>query len=143
MAKYADGLPLYRLSGILERHGTLSRQTLSGAVLRVAAALKQLLLERLGAHLAIGALMHMDETRVQVLEEPGRMPQSQSYMWVQRGGPPGSNGRALPLRVEPRGGGARAAPQGLRRGADERRLRGVPARGVGGGVRAPCLLGAS
>ena len=89
VAKYADGLPLYRLSGILERHGiALSRQTLSGAVLRVAAALEPLL-ERLGAHLAAGALMHMDETRVQVLNEPGRAPQSHSYMWVQRGGPPG------------------------------------------------------
>jgi len=30
----------------------------------------------------------MDETRVQVLNEPEKSPQSNSYMWVQRGGPP-------------------------------------------------------
>ena len=88
MAKYADGLPLYRLSGILERHGiALSRQTLSGAVLRVAAALEPLI-GRLAVHLQKGAVMHVDETRVQVLEEAGRAAQSPSYMWVQRGGPP-------------------------------------------------------
>ena len=32
--------------------------------------------------------LQMDETRCQVLKEPGKTPQSQSYMWVQRGGPP-------------------------------------------------------
>jgi hypothetical protein len=30
----------------------------------------------------------MDETTVQVLKEKGRAPQSKSYMWVRRGGPP-------------------------------------------------------
>ena len=30
----------------------------------------------------------MDETRLQVLKEPGRRAESQSYLWVQRGGPP-------------------------------------------------------
>ena len=31
----------------------------------------------------------MDETKVQVLKEKGKSPTSQSYMWVQTGGPPG------------------------------------------------------
>lgn len=31
----------------------------------------------------------MDETRLQVLKELGRLAQSQSYMWVQSGAPPG------------------------------------------------------
>ena len=35
------------------------------------------------------AFIHMDETVVQVLKEPGRKPTSPSYMWVQTGGPPG------------------------------------------------------
>ena len=35
-----------------------------------------------------GALIHMDETVVQVLKEPNRAPTSNSYMWVQTGGPP-------------------------------------------------------
>ena len=36
-----------------------------------------------------GPFMHMDETVVQVLKEKGRQPTSNSYMWVQTGGPPG------------------------------------------------------
>ena len=87
-AKYADGLPLYRLSGILSRYGIdLSRQTLSASVLKVAEQLMPL-----RAHFKQGLidspLIFMDETRVQVLNEPGKSPASQSYMWVQRGGPP-------------------------------------------------------
>lgn len=89
-AKYADGLPLYRLSTILKRHGIeLSRQTLSEAVLRTAALIEPLMVvlqERLHAN----SIIHMDETRVQVLKEPDKAAQSQSYMWVQRGGPPGA-----------------------------------------------------
>ena len=33
-------------------------------------------------------LIHCDETRLQVLKEPDRDPSSQSWMWVQTGGPP-------------------------------------------------------
>lgn len=32
----------------------------------------------------------MDETVIQVLKELGKTPQSKSYVWVQRGGPPDS-----------------------------------------------------
>jgi hypothetical protein len=35
-----------------------------------------------------GSLIHMDETVVQVLKEKGKAPTSNSYMWVQTGGPP-------------------------------------------------------
>ena len=35
-----------------------------------------------------GSLIHMDETVVQVLKEKDRSPTSNSYMWVQTGGPP-------------------------------------------------------
>lgn len=89
-AKYADGLPLYRLSTILERYGIeLSRQTISEAVLKTAAQIEPLI-EVMGERLHTQPVIHMDETRVQVLNEPGKSAQSQSYMWVQRGGPPGS-----------------------------------------------------
>jgi transposase len=88
-SKYADGLPLYRLSGILGRYGIeMPRQTLSESVLRVADRLAPLT-EHIRQHLMNSALLFMDETRVQVLNEPGKTPQSHSYMWVQRGGPPG------------------------------------------------------
>lgn len=87
-AKYADGLPLYRLSEILKRHYIeLSRQTLSASVLATAAKLEPLM-NCLLAELHRGEVLHMDETQVQVLNEPEKSPQSRSYMWVQRGGPP-------------------------------------------------------
>jgi len=38
-----------------------------------------------------GPVIHCDETVVQVLKEPDKPPQSQSYMWVQAGGPPSRN----------------------------------------------------
>lgn len=87
-SKYADGLPLYRLSGILGRYGIeLPRQTLSESVLKVAERIDPLI-NQLQQHLMSSPLLFMDETRVQVLNEPGKTPQSNSYMWVQRGGPP-------------------------------------------------------
>ena len=87
-AKYADGLPSYRLSEILKRHRIeMSRQTLSESVLAVAGKIKPLI-DHMKQQLQSGSLIHIDETQVQVLKEPGKPPQSRSYMWVQRGGPP-------------------------------------------------------
>lgn len=87
-AKYADGLPLYRLSHILKRYDVeLARQTLSESVLTTAKKIEPLI-EHLEQQLLSSALLYMDETRVQVLNEPDKSAQSQSYMWVRRGGPP-------------------------------------------------------
>ncbi len=88
-SKYADGLPLYRLSGILGRYGIeMPRQTLSEAILNVEEkAAPQT--DKITQSLMNSVLLYMDETRVQVLNEPDKTPQSNSYMWVQRGGPPG------------------------------------------------------
>jgi transposase len=88
-SKYVDGLPLYRLSGILGRYGIeFSRQTLSESVLKVAEKIEPLA-NHIKQQLMSSPLLFMDETRVQVLKEPDKTPQSNSYMWVQRGGPPG------------------------------------------------------
>ena len=87
-AKYADGLPLYRLSTILKRYGIdYSRQTMSESVIATAQKLEPLM-EHFRQKLLASNVMHMDETTVQVLNEPDKAPQSKSYMWVQRGGPP-------------------------------------------------------
>ncbi len=87
-AKYADGLPLYRLSEILKRHSIeMSRQTLSDSVLSVAEKIAPLI-SHMRQQLMSGELIYMDETKAQVLKEPGKSAQSQSYMWIQRGGPP-------------------------------------------------------
>ncbi len=89
VSKYADGLPLYRQEKQWQRLGIeLGRGTLSNWMVGVG-MLVQPLLNLLREQLLDGDYIQMDETPLQVLNEPGKTPQSQSYMWVQRGGPPG------------------------------------------------------
>lgn len=87
-AKYVDGLPLARFEYVLGRAGAVvPRQTLARWVIGTAQAL-QPVFNLLRDTLLESAVIHMDETPVQVLKEAGRTAQSQSYMWVQRSGPP-------------------------------------------------------
>ena len=87
--KYADGLPLARFEKVLARHDvTVPRQTLARWVIGSSYALQPL--HNLMRDVLFDApFIHMDETVVQVLKEKGKSPTSQSYMWVQTGGPPG------------------------------------------------------
>jgi transposase len=88
VAKFVDGMPLYRLEARFKRIGVeIPRNTLAGWMIRCGALivpLINLMQKRLLDH----DIIQMDETTVQVLKEKGRAPQSQSYMWVRRGGPP-------------------------------------------------------
>lgn len=87
--KYVDGLPLARFENVLERHGvTVPRQTLARWVIGAARVL-QPLHNLIRDALLDGAVIHMDETVVQVLKDLDRKATSNSYMWVQTGGPPG------------------------------------------------------
>ena len=86
--KFVDGLPLYRQEAIYRRdHIDLSRQTMSGWILQLHDRLSPLMatMKRL---LYDGRTVHIDETRLQVLNEPGRENTQLSYMWVYGGGPP-------------------------------------------------------
>ena len=47
------------------------------------------LIDTLHQHLLNAPLIHMDETTLQVNQEADRAASATSYMWVQRGGPPG------------------------------------------------------
>jgi hypothetical protein len=88
IVKYIDGLPLARFEYVLDRHGIkVPRQTLARWVIG-AAALLQPLHNLMRDTLFDGPFMHMDETVVQVLKEKDKRPTSNSYMWVQAGGPP-------------------------------------------------------
>ncbi|WP_269490054.1 IS66 family transposase [Alkalilimnicola ehrlichii] len=88
-AKYEYGLPLYRQAKGFERKGIpLPRNTLARWMVGVGELLTPLG-QALQDHLLAQPLIHMDETTVQVNTEPGRTASSTSYMWVQRGGPPG------------------------------------------------------
>lgn len=87
--KYVDGLPLARFEKVLARHNVLvPRQTLARWVIGASGAL-QPLHNLMRDALFDAPFIHMDETVVQVLKEKGKSPTSQSYMWVQTGGPPG------------------------------------------------------
>jgi transposase len=86
VSKYADALPLYRQSNIFKRMGVeLGRATLANWMIRVGEVLEPLL-SLLEADMNKSHVLHMDESPVQVLKEPGKAPTSKSYMWVRMSG---------------------------------------------------------
>jgi transposase len=89
-AKFADSLPFYRQERQFTRLGVdICRTSMCRWAMRVAETcmpLKNLLRQEILS----GPLINADETRVQVLDEPGRSAQAESYMWVFRGGNPGT-----------------------------------------------------
>ena len=86
--KYVDAMPLARFSNALTRCGVNApRQTLARWVIGAAQAL-QPVHNLLRDHLLDSSVIHMDETTVQVLKQPGKATGSPGYMWVQKGGPP-------------------------------------------------------
>ena len=88
VAKYMDALPLYRLEGIFNRYGgSITRTTMANWLIKLARPL-QPLINLLRDHQLAYELIQADETRIQVLKEPGRSPTSNKYMWVTLGGPP-------------------------------------------------------
>ncbi len=89
VSKYQDALPLYRQETILRRIGVeLPRATLANWMVRTG-ELVQPVMNLLRDRLLAYDIVQMDETPVQVLVEPGKTAQSKSYLWLQRGGPPG------------------------------------------------------
>jgi transposase len=89
IAKYMDGLPLYRQETIFLRIGVeLTRQSMARWIIAVSLKLmpiynllQDLLLER--------DYLQMDESHVQVLKENGKKATSKSFMWVRHA--PGIN----------------------------------------------------
>jgi len=86
--KFVDHLPFYRQEKRFERLGIhISRQDMSNWVVAVGRMLDPLIAlfrDRIRA----GPVINMDETRMQVLKEPGRANTSESRMWVSLGGDP-------------------------------------------------------
>lgn len=86
VSKYCDALPLYRQSNIFERVGIdLSRTTMANWMIQIG-QLVQPVVNLLRDELLDGDILQCDETRCQVLKEPGKAAQTQSYLWAQRGG---------------------------------------------------------
>ena len=84
VSKYADALPLYRQQGMLERIGIeISRATLAAWMIRLG-ELVQPLINLMREELLESGFVQCDESRYQVLKEPGKTAESLSYIWVQR-----------------------------------------------------------
>ena len=82
--KFADALPFYRQEKIFARMGVeLSRTTMCNWAMEVADRLSPLL-HLMRDQIRAGPYVQIDETPLQVLEDPG----STSQMWVYRGGQP-------------------------------------------------------
>ena len=105
----AFALTLYRQEQILQRIGVdIPRATLANWMIQIG-NLIQPVINLLRDRLLTYDILHMDETTVQVLNEPDKKAQSKSYLWVQRGGPPdkpvilfdydATRGQSVPLRL--------------------------------------------
>ena len=86
IGKFCDSLPFYRQERIFARHRLeISRQDLANWAIAVAEKLEGLI-GLMRCELLASPYLHCDETFFQVMDEPGRSNQSQSYMWVTTGG---------------------------------------------------------
>lgn len=87
-AKFEDALPFYRQTKQFQRLGIdLSRATMCNWAQQVAekaAPLESLMMQIIRE----GPFVNIDETTLQVLEEPDRSNTQRSYMWLFRGGDP-------------------------------------------------------
>lgn len=85
--KYAESLPLYRQEQQFARLGySLSRQTMANWMIYGAQKWLVPLYEAMKAYLLQQEVLHADETTLQVLKEPGKSAESQSYLWLYRTG---------------------------------------------------------
>ena len=83
--KFVMGSPLYRQEQEINRKGIkLSRQTMSNWILKATEDCLTPVYEQLHKELLTRDVLHADETTLQVLHEPGKKPQSDSYMWLYR-----------------------------------------------------------
>jgi len=87
-SKFVDALSFYRKDKILQREGiNIGYSTLCDWPIQLVQRLEpieRLLYEQLNS----GDLWHLDETTLQVLREPGRDNDTNSYLWAIRAGPP-------------------------------------------------------
>jgi len=88
VSKYADCLPLYRQEQIFLREGIdLPRATMASWIMKCG-ELATPLINLCWDELISESYLQMDETKVQVLKEPGKKPTTHSWMWTSaRAGP--------------------------------------------------------
>ena len=104
--KFVMGSPLYRQEQEINRKGIkLSRQTMSNWILKATEDYLPPVYEQLQKELLTRDVLHADETTLQVLHEPGKKPQSDSYMWLYRTS--GDTGKPIVLYEYQPGRGAK------------------------------------
>ena len=85
--KYVMHSPLYRLEQDLKRKDVkLSRQTMSNWMIRCSKEWLEPIYAELKKQLLSQDIIHADETTLQVLKEPGKAAQTDSFMWLYRSG---------------------------------------------------------
>ncbi len=83
--KYVKAVPLYRQEQSLLRDGiSLSRQTMANWIVKCSQDWLEPVYERMKERLLKEDVLHADETVVQVLKEPGRKANTNSYEWLYR-----------------------------------------------------------
>ena len=88
VSKFCDALPFYRQEKMFRRIGIdIPRSTMCRWAVEAGRRCEPLI-ELMHRQVRAGPLIQMDETPVQVMNEPGRPNTSKSYLWVIRGGPP-------------------------------------------------------
>lgn len=108
-AKFVDGVPLYRQEPQFGRLGIpLGRATMALWMIRLGGTFIVPLINLLNELLLAEAVIHCDETRLQVLKSD-KAPSADHWIWVRAAGPPGrqivlfdydpSRGGAVPLRL--------------------------------------------
>jgi transposase len=82
VAKYTDGMPLYRMEDYFKRHDIeISRQTMARWMIKVAEACGPIF-NVLSGYWLNSFYVALDETKVQVLKESGRKAETDSWMIV-------------------------------------------------------------
>ena len=85
--KYVKAVPLYRLEQQLNAGGLpLSRQTMSNWLIKASELYFKPMVQRMREMLIQEEILHADETRLQVLHEPERKAETDSFIWLYRTG---------------------------------------------------------
>ncbi len=103
--KFVNSIPLYRQEQDWKRYGApITRATFASWVIKNSDAFFTPFYEYLRRKLLERDFLMADETPVQVLKEPGKRPESKSYMWLFRSGEDGENPIILYKYSESRAG---------------------------------------
>lgn len=85
--KFAKSVPFYRLEKSLEELGAkVSRTTMANWAIQCNSLYFKHLTDYFHRELLKRKYLMMDETPIQVLHEPGKTPESKSYVWLMRSG---------------------------------------------------------